>query len=257
MDNNSVATLQDYQSAIERNFKTIEKEFKEFNGADASRQNLALGSLTTNQSTVKTNIGLMRMELSNLKDDNNIKKWQEIIEKLQAKNEEYKKRILELKNKKEKNNNDDSIDINNDNIDVKKLTSKQAMNYGDKILEDDNQRIKNMKKIVGEDIGTMKEVNKELERQNEVLDNAEKDLKDIDYSLKRAGQQIKTMFKMYATDKLIMCMIVVIVLVIIAIIIASIVGKNKDNSNQNLPHDIFSNKKNTTTRKLMFFMDFN
>ena len=62
---------------------------------------------------------------------------------------------------------------------------------------------------------------------------------------------------MYATDKLIMCMIVVIVLVIIAIIIASIVGKNKDNSNQNLPHDIFSNKKNTTTRKLMFFRDFN
>ena len=132
MDNNSVATLQDYQSAIERNFKTIEKEFKEFNGADASRQNLALGSLTTNQSTVKTNIGLMRMELSNLKDDNNIKKWQEIIEKLQAKNEEYKKRILELKNKKEKNNNDDSIDINNDNIDVKKLTSKKEMNYGKK-----------------------------------------------------------------------------------------------------------------------------
>ena len=51
-------------------------------------------------------------------------------------------------------------------------------------------------------------------------------------------------------------MIVVIVLVIIAIIIASIVGKNKDNSKQNLPHDIFS-KKNTTRRRLMFFRDFN
>ena len=109
MDNNSVATLQDYQSAIERNFKTIEKEFKEFNGADASRQNLALGSLTTNQSTVKTNIGLMRMELSNLKDDSNVTKWKDIIQKLQSKNDEYKNKIAQLKNQKQKSNNSDDI----------------------------------------------------------------------------------------------------------------------------------------------------
>ena len=33
----------------------------------------------------------------------------------------------------------------------------------------------------------MKEVNKELKRQNEVIDNTDKDLKDIDYSLKRSS----------------------------------------------------------------------
>ena len=100
MDNNSVATLQDYQAAVERCFKNMEKEFKEFNGADASRQNLAIGSLSTNLSSVKTNIGLMRMELSNLKDDSNVTKWKDIIQKLQSKNDEYKNKIAQLKNQK-------------------------------------------------------------------------------------------------------------------------------------------------------------
>ncbi len=65
------------------------------------------------------------------------------------------------------------------------------MKYGDKIIEDDNKRIKNIKKIVYEGLTTMKEVNKELKRQNEVLDNTDKDLKDIDYSLKRSAQLIR------------------------------------------------------------------
>ena len=107
-----------------------------------------------------------------------------------------------------------------------------------------------MKKIVGEDVDTMKEVNRELNRQNEALDNAENNLKEIDYSLKRAGKQVKTMFKMYATDKLIMCMIVVILLVIIAIIIASFVGSKNDNINEDQPHDIFT-KKNATSRRFI------
>ena len=65
------------------------------------------------------------------------------------------------------------------------------MKYGDKIIEDDNKRIKNIKKIFYEGLTTMKEVNKELKRQNEVLDNTDKDLKDIDYSLKRSSQLIR------------------------------------------------------------------
>ncbi len=249
MDNNSVATLQDYQAAVERCFKNMEKEFKEFNNAEASRQNLAIGSLSTNLSSVKTNIGLMRMELSNLKDDSNISKWQDIIQKLQSKNDEYKNKITELKNQKNKSNNfNDDIDINQ-NVDVKKLTVKQAIDRGNKILEDDSERIKNMKKVVGEDVDTMREVNRELNRQNEALDNAENNLKEIDFSLKRASKQVKTMFKMYATDKLIMCMIVVILLVIIAIVIASFVGNKNNNTNEDQPHDIFT-KKNATSRRL-------
>ena len=250
MDNNSVATLQDYQAAVERCFKNMEKEFKEFNNAEASRQNLAIGSLSTNLSSVKTNIGLMRMELSNLKDDSNVTKWKDIIQKLQSKNDEYKNKISQLKNQKQKSNNSDDILDINEKVDVKKLTVQQAIDRGNKILEDDSDRIKNMKKIVGEDVDTMKEVNRELNRQNEALDNAENNLKEIDYSLKRAGKQVKTMFKMYATDKLIMCMIVVILLVIIAIIIASFVGSKNDNINEDQPHDIFT-KKNATSRRFI------
>ena len=126
----------------------------------------------------------MKIELSNLKDENNINKWEGIIEILHNKHKEL---ILEFKNSKERKNNDDFMD----NIDIKKLSSQQAMKYGDKIIEDDNKRIKNIKKIVYEGLTTMKEVNKELKRQNEVIDNTDKDLKDIDYSLKRSSQLIR------------------------------------------------------------------
>ena len=107
------------------------------------------------------------------------------------------------------------------------MSSKQAMNDGDKIIKHDGEIINNMKEMVDKDLKTMQGVNIELERQHVVLDNVDKDLKDIDYSLKRAGQQIRNILKRYATDKLIMCFIVVIILVILAIIIASIAGKKK------------------------------
>ena len=254
MDNNIIATLQDYKESIEKSFKSIEKELKEYIRKDASLQNRLLDSITNNQSTIKTNLSYMKMEKSNLKDENNIKKWEGIIEMLHNKHEEYKKRILELKNSKERKNTDDSIDINNNNIDIKKMSSKQVMNDGDKIIKHDGEIINNMKEMVDKDLKTMQGVNIELERQHVVLDNVDKDLKDIDYSLKRAGQQIRNILKRYATDKLIMCFIVVIILVILAIIIASIAGKKKDNSNENLPHDIFSSK--NSNRKLKFLWDF-
>ena len=155
---------------------------------------------------------------------------------LSDKHEEYKKRIPEPEN------NDISIDINFGDIDVKNMTVQQAIDYGDKILEDYNKRIKNIIKTLNGDFETMKKVNEELERQKKVLENTINDLKNIDYFLKRAGQQIRNMFKILANDKLIVCFIVVIILVILAIIIASIAGKKKDNSNENLPHDIFSKK---------------
>ena len=100
-----------------------------------------------------------------------------------------------MKNSKERKNTDDSIDINNNNIDVKKISSKQAMNDGDKIIKHDGEIINNMKEMVDKDLKTMQGVNIELERQHVVLDNVDKDLKDIDYSLKRAGQQIRNILK--------------------------------------------------------------
>ncbi len=84
----------------------------------------------------------------------------------------------------------------------------------------------------------MKDVNKELLSQREKLENAENELKEIDYSLNRAGKQLKTMAKMLATDKLILCMIGCIIIVVIAIIIVSFFFSDDDD---NAKQDTFQN----------------
>ena len=88
MDNNSIATLQDYKELIEKIFKKIEKELKEYTGKDTSLQNKLLNSITNNQSIVKTNLSRMKIESSNLKDENNINKWEGIIEIFHNKHKE-------------------------------------------------------------------------------------------------------------------------------------------------------------------------
>ena len=238
MDTNSVAILQDYQSSIDISFKKMEKTSKEFEGADSSQQNLAINSLKKEVATIKTNIGLMKMELSNLKDEANVNQWQEVITELQTKHDKYKSKITQMENRK--NNIDDGGLAVDSGVDVKQLNSEQAMKYGDNILASDRDAIKNMKKVVRQDLNTMKDVNRELLEQNEKLENAENDLKEIDYSLNRAGQQIKTMAKMYATDKMVLCMIFLIILIIVAIILMTTVfGGDDDNSNSK--QDTFSN----------------
>ena len=237
MDSNSIAILEDYKSAIDASFMKMEKSAKNFDESDQSQQNIILNTLNTDLNSCKTNIGLMKMEVSNLKEEGNINKWQEIISHLQASHENYSKQILQMKNKRNKVVDDPlSIDVR---ADLSKMTSQQVMDRGDNILRADREAIDRMKKVVNQDLDTMKEVNKELHNQGEKIDNAEKELKEIDYSLIRAGNQIKTMAKMYATDKLIMCMILCILLVIIAIIIVSFFFDGDDDSNSQ--HDSFNN----------------
>ena len=86
----------------------------------------------------------------------------------------------------------------------------------------------------------MKDVNKELLSQHEKLENAETDLKEIDNSLNRAGKQMKTMAKMIATDKLIMCLIGFILLAVIAVIIIFLVLPSGD-EDINAKQDTFQN----------------
>ena len=238
MDSNSIATLQDYKATIERIFKRIDKQISSFNSSEPSQQNIILSQLKMSLDETKTNLSLMKMEIANLSEQKQ-QEWENELTKLQTKNNTLKQKVIELQNKKQSEINvNDELDINK-KIDVSKLTSQQAIDRGNKILDDDDRAIQNMKKIVGQDLTTMKDVNVELNRQQEALEIADKNLTEIDYSLKRAGQQIKTMFKMYATDKLIMCMIIVIVLVIITIIILSAVGKKKNGGKSNIPTDIF------------------
>ena len=239
MDSNSIAILQDYQSSVDISFKKMEKTSKEFDGADTSQQNLAINSLKKEAATVKTNIGLMKMELSNLKEESNVNQWQETITNLQSKYDTFKSKLTQMENQKN-NVGDPSLQVDS-GVDVKKLTSQQAMQYGDNILASDRNAIKNMKKVVSQDLNTMQEVNRELLSQNEKLENAENDLKEIDYSLNRAGQQIKTMAKMYATDKLVLFMIFMIILIIVAILIINAIWGGDDTNSKT---DTFSNGDN-------------
>ena len=238
MDNNSIAILQDYQSSIDFSFKKIERLFTEAENSDLSQKNLSMNSLTSELKSVKNNIGLIRFEIANLKEESNVNKWNEIVSQINSRNDNFKLRLDQLKNNQNSNSIDDPLNIDA-KIDVSKLTSQQAMDRGDKILQADRNAIDRMKKVVYQDLDTMKEVNRELLSQNEKLENAENDLKEIDYSVNRAGKQIKTMAKMLATDKLIMCMIVCILLVIIAIVIVSLVFDSDEE--ENAKKDSFQN----------------
>ena len=233
-----MAILQDYQSSIDTSYKKIEKFTKDYEGSDQSQQNLIMNNASMELSSAKTNLGLMKMELSNLKEEGNISKWQGIVSELQSKHDSYKSLLKQMKNKKSNAVNDPlNIDVK---VDLSQMTSQQVMDRGDNILNADRDAIARMKKVVNQDLDTMKDVNKELLSQNEKLENANKELKEIDYSLNRAGKQIKTMAKMYATDKLIMCMILCILLVIIAIVVVSFFFDGGDND-ANSQHDSFNN----------------
>ncbi len=218
MDNNSIAMLQDYQSSIDASFKKIDRLFNESEGAEQSQINLASNNINSELKTIKYNIGLIKFEIANLKEESNINKWNEIASQISAKNDSYKVRLDQLKNGGQNNNINDPLNIDA-KVDLSKMTSQQVMDRGDQILKSDKDALNRMKKIVYQDLDTMKEVNKELLSQHEKLENAEGDLKEIDNSVNRAGKQIKQMAKMYATDKLIMCMIFCILLVVIAIVV--------------------------------------
>ena len=240
MDNNSIAVLQDYQTSIDGSFKKMERLFNEAEGADLSQQNLAANSINSELNTVKTNIGLIRFEIANLKEESNTKKWNEIVNQINTKHDSFKARLVQLKNSQINNIvNEDPLDADA-KIDVSKLTSQQAMDRGDNILKADRDAIARMKKVVYNDLDKMKDINKELLSQNEKLENAENDLKEIDYSVNRAGKQIKTMAKMYATDKFILCMIACILLVVIVIVIVALVLPSSEEES-NGKQDTFKN----------------
>jgi chromosome segregation ATPase len=239
MDNNSIAILQDYQSSIENSFKKIERLLNDAEGAELSQQNLAVNNINNELKAIKGNIGLIKFEIANLKEESNRTKWNEITAQINSRTDSYKERLDQLRSGHSSNDINDPMNIDA-KVDLSKLTSQQVMDRGDKILQADKNAINRMKKIVYQDLDTMKEVNKELLLQHEKLENADNDLKEIDNSLNRAGKQIKTMAKMMATDKLIMCLICCILLVVIAIVIASLVI-DTDDEDKNATQDTFQN----------------
>jgi len=241
MDNNSIAILQDYQSSIENSFKKIERLLNDAEGAELSQQNLAVNNINNEMKAIKGNIGLIKFEIANLKEESNRIKWNEITTQINSRTDSYKERLDQLRSGGSLNDINDPLNIDA-KVDLSKLTSQQVMDRGDKILNADKDAINRMKKVVYQDLDTMKEVNKELLIQHEKLENADNDLKEIDNSLNRAAKQMKTIAKMIATDKLILCLIGFILLAIIAVVIIFFVLPSKDeDGSQNAKQDSFKN----------------
>ena len=131
-------------------------------------------------------------------------------------------------------------------VDLNELNVEQAMKRGDVLQDANDDAINNMGKIIHKDVDIMKDVNKELERQKDQFDVADAELKEIDFSINRARKKITSLFKLYASDKCITCLIVVIMVIIVIIIIVSACGGDNKN-NFNVPHDIFGTNNKTSS----------
>lgn len=196
----------------------------------------------------------MKSEIYNLEDQEKKDLWNEKRSQLNSKFETYSK-MENLKNIKFKPEKADYRDVNA-NVNLGELTSEQAMERGDLIIEVDGIIIGRIKRIVQKDSDTMIKIKEELERHTVVLVDVDKDLKEINYSLERAKNKITDMFKIYSKDKCIICLIVAILIIIITIIIISACGGDNQN-NFNVPHDIFLSNNITTNSTHYFFGSFN
>ena len=260
MDKNLLSILEDYKESIDNSFKKIDKTIKSSSKSDKEGKRAAISSMKQELSNAKSNFSLMKAEAKGLNSQENINTWGEIISNLKPKIKSYDKKIKEFENTNVQSQNpEEPIDhLNVDKkVDLNQLNAEQVIQRGDKILDVDDNAINNMAQIVNKDVDQMKNVNVEINAQQEKLENIDSDLKEIDYSLKRAGKQISNMFRLYSKDKCIMGLIIVILIIIVVIIIVAAVGGDKE-KNFNVPHDIFgSNNKNSTSNSGNFISENN
>ena len=131
----------------------------------------------------------MKLEQSNMKDENNREIWEAIISKYKSNFKEYKKKIKNLEeNDVEEQNSGDYLDPYA-NINLNQLNVKQALERGDAILKEDEKIISRMVKIVKDDVEKIKEANVNINSQKEKLDIVDDDLKEIDLSLDRSKKK--------------------------------------------------------------------
>ena len=259
MDNITISTLKDIQESIDKNFGEIDKKIKSYNKAEKREKNSIKKSIKKNLDYIKNNKSQMKTELNYLKNEENKIKWEKIFNEIDSKIKEYELKIdnldsIQVENEEEKN---DYLDPDA-KVDLNELNVEQAMKRGDVIQDANDDAIDNIGKIVNKDIDVMKDVNKELERQKDQFDVADAELKEIDFSINRARKKITSLFKLYASDKCITCLIVVIMLIIVTIIIVSACGGDNKN-NFNVPHDIFgtNNKTSSTSDSHYLIKSFN
>jgi DNA repair exonuclease SbcCD ATPase subunit len=242
----NIATLKDSKSKIESLIEKIKANLKKFDNLEPSEQTRLTNIIYSDFKYANSELDSMKNEVKLLKTEQTEKAFKDHIQTLKAEIKKLQEDFTDKQNQKKDLGGLllDDIQIKekrNDEMNILELKSK-----GDRILKEDDDAIKRIDKKVLNQLEIADAIKQDLHKQNQKLENTQKDLKEIDYSLARAKKQLVTMFKMYATDKIIMCLIVIIVLVILAIIITAAVGGDKNNS-FNVPHNIFSDNQQSTT----------
>ena len=247
MDKNKIAILKDQSIKIEQSFAKIDKNIKSYNNANKNRQKLIKKENQNELGYIKEYLIEMNNQIQNLQIEENIENWNKIYDKYKSKKDDFKEKIKNLDSKEiniEEKKDDDFMDVNA-KVDYNKLNVEQVEKRGDKFVEENGKAIGNMIKLGNENVDNMKDANQELNNQIEKLEGINQNLKEIDFSVGRARQKITNMFKIYASDKLIICLIVVILIIIVTIILVSAFGGDNKN-NFNLPHDVFGSNDNKT-----------
>lgn len=136
MDKETISLLKDYQSLIENSFNKIDETILSFI-TDSKKRKSTKNSLNQELKRIEKNISIMKTEIQNLEAQEEKDFWREKTSQLKSKFETYSK-LEHLENIKIKEEKEDYLDV-----DVKvnhgKLTSQQAMERGDLIIEVDGQ----------------------------------------------------------------------------------------------------------------------
>jgi chromosome segregation ATPase len=235
------SSIKDNIASVNKSIEDLKKQLNIWNTASFAEKKNISNKIENIKKTLDFYMKSISSEIDTLNDDKLEMRYRDEYTKLK---DEVKKIKDEYQQKKSELSAMDHKDITIEmrNKDINEMNVQEAFDRGDKVLKDSDQIINNVGNMVNEANENAVKIQQELHRQNEQLGNIQGELNEIDESLKRSNKTMRQILVGLATDKFILCMIVIIVLIIITIIIVGAVGGDPDKK-FNVPHDLFSTKK--------------
>lgn len=251
MNNASLAMLKDCKKQIESQFNNLELLINKYSiSKELSEKKAIEKSFDIDLRSIRDNIDVMKIELSNLGSEDHEEEYRNTIKSFKTSYENISSKIREAKLSKYKGTNildNEPTDNKTKPKNIDQMNAQEAFDHGDMILNKGDEAINRMLKRLTETKDVSNNIKVDLIKQREQLEKTQTNLREIDYSLDRATKTLKTMLRSIATDKIVMGLILIIVLAIIAIIIVAAVGGD-DKGNFNVPHDwIVSKPTNSNT----------
>lgn len=235
------SSIKDNINSVNKCLDDMRKQLNIWNNASFAEKKNIDNKIENIKKTLDFYMRSISGEIDTLNDEQLEMRYRDEYTKLKEEVKKLKEEHLNKKNELSAADHQDIyIELKNKNIN--ELNVQEAFDRGDKVLKDSDQIINNVGNMVNEANENAIKIQQELHRQNEKLGNIQGELNEIDESLKRSNKTMRQILVGLATDKFILCMIVVICLIIITIIIVGAVGGDKDRK-FNVPHDLFVNQK--------------